>query len=86
MRFVFVSKDEMKKEKEFIVFVVLSLIGMILNSVMLFLCIDVVYQYWNWLNGALDIEAMNLAAKIIATAVVMIYNFISRKIFLEKKE
>ena len=86
MKFVFVSKDDMHKGKEFVIFVVLSLIGMGLNSLILFLCIDVIYAYWMWLNQLINIEAMNLLAKIVATGIVMVYNFVTRKIFLEKKE
>lgn len=86
MKFVFVSKEDMRKDKEFIIFVILSLIGMLLNSVILFICIDLIYKYWLWLNQLIDIEIMNLAAKIIATGIVMVYNFVTRKIFLEKKE
>lgn len=86
MKFVFVSKEDMRKDKEFVIFVILSLIGMLLNSVILFICIDLIYKYWLWLNQLIDIEIMNLAAKIIATGIVMVYNFVTRKIFLEKKE
>lgn len=85
MKFVFVSKD-MRKDKEFVIFVILSLIGMLLNSVILFVCIDLIYMNWNWLNKLVDIEFMNLFAKIVATGIVMVYNFVTRKIFLEKKE
>lgn len=85
MKFVFVSKENMRKDKEFLVFVVLSLIGMLLNSLMLYLFIDLIYEYWQWLNNSISEKEMNVVAKIIATAVVMIYNFITRKIFLEKK-
>ncbi len=74
----------MRKDKEFVIFVVLSLIGMILNSVILYICIDLIYMHWIWLNQILDIELMNLAAKVIATGIVMVYNFISRKLILEK--
>lgn len=86
MKFVFVSRDDMPKDKEFIVFVVLSLIGMGLNSLILYLCIDILYVYWLWLQCIMDIEIMNLFAKIVATGIVMIYNFVTRKIFLEKKQ
>lgn len=86
MRFVFESKEDMRKDKEFVIFVVLSLIGMILNSVILYICIDLIYMHWIWLNQILDIELMNLAAKVIATGIVMVYNFVTRKIFLEKKD
>lgn len=85
MKFVFVSKEDMRKDKEFIIFVVLSLIGMLLNSILLFICIDLIYMNWTWLMQILDREGMNLFAKIIATGIVMVYNFVTRKIFLEKK-
>lgn len=86
MKFVFKSKDDMSKGSEFVIFVILSLIGMVLNSVILFVCIDLIYMHWLWLQNLIDIEIMNLAAKIVATGIVMVYNFVTRKIFLEKKE
>lgn len=86
MRFVFVSKEDMRKDKEFIIFVVLSLIGMLLNSVILYICIDMIYMNWAWFNQLLPIDWMNILAKVIATGIVMVYNFVTRKIFLEKKE
>ena len=72
MRFVFESKENVRKDKEFIVFVVLSLIGMLLNSVVLFVCIELIFMH-------------NIPAKIVATTLVMVYNFVTRKIFLEKQ-
>ncbi len=86
MRFVFVSKEDMRKDKEFVIFVVLSLIGMVLNSVILYICIDLIYMHWLWLNQLISIKWMNIVAKVIATGIVMVYNFVTRKIFLEKKE
>lgn len=86
MRFVFVSKDDMRKDKEFVIFVVLSLIGMLLNSVILYICIDLIYMHWLWLMSILPIDWMNIVAKVVATGIVMVYNFVTRKIFLEKKE
>lgn len=86
MKFVFKSKEDMHKGKEFVIFVILSLIGMGLNSLILYVCIDLTYMNWTWLNQLIDIELMNLVAKVVATGIVMVYNFITRKIFLEKKE
>ncbi len=86
MRFVFVSKEDMRKDKEFVIFVVLSLIGMLLNSVILYICIDLIYMNWLWLNQLITIKWMNIVAKVVATGIVMVYNFVTRKIFLEKKE
>ena len=85
MRFVFVSKDDMGKDKEFVIFVVLSLLGMLLNSLILYICIDLIYAGWSWLNQLILEDWMNLIAKIAATFIVMVYNFVTRKIFLEKK-
>ena len=53
--------------------------------ILLFICIDLIYMNWSWLMQILDRESMNLFAKIIATGIVMVYNFVTRKIFLEKK-
>ena len=86
MRYVFASKDEMSKTREFIIFVILSLIGLGLNSLILYICVDMIYMNWPWLQSWLTIDLMNLAAKIVATGIVMVYNFVTRKIFLEKKE
>lgn len=103
MAFVFVRKEGADKRKEFIIFLVLSLIGLGINTVVLWTCIDVIYNNWPWLQDM--IEGLNgflhgigftsvengqeLAAyfaKIIATGIVMVYNFISRKLTLEKKD
>ena len=85
MRYVFKSKEDMRKEKEFIIFVVLSLIGMLLNSLILYVCIDCIYHDLQWLNKTISAEWMNIVAKVVATSVVMVYNFVTRKIFLERK-
>lgn len=85
MRYVFESKEDIRKEKEFILFVVLSLIGMLLNSLILYVCIDCIYRDLQWLNRMISAEWMNIVAKVVATSVVMVYNFVTRKIFLERK-
>ena len=63
----------MSRRREFIIFVVLSVIGLALND-------GIVLT----LNAGLGLEA-NIA-KICATALVMVYNFVTRKIFLEGDE
>ena len=70
MKYVFVHKEDMSRRREFIIFVVLSVIGLILND-------GIVLA----LNKGLSIEAN--VAKIAATALVMIYNFVTRKILLD---
>lgn len=84
MRYVFLSKDDMRKDKEFFIFVVLSLMGMFLNTILLYLCIDILYSNLGYLKQLLSIERMNIVAKVFATGVVMVFNFITRKIFLER--
>ena len=71
MRFVFNSKfrkDE--KSKELILFVILSVSGLVLNQVLLWFFVEKIALYY-------------MAAKIVATFFVMTWNFISRKVWLE---
>lgn len=65
--------DVTKKQttKDFIVFIILSIGGLILNSIIMYIAVDLMHIH-------------ELIAKIIATAIVMVYNFITRKIFVEK--
>ena len=84
MRYVFLSKDDMRKDKEFFIFVVLSLMGMFLNIILLYLCIDILYSNLGYLKQLLSNEWMNIVSKVFATGVVMVFNFITRKIFLER--
>ena len=65
MKYVFAHKEGMIRRREFVIFVVLSVIVLALNA-------------------GLGLEA-NIA-KICATALVMVYNFVTRKIFLEGDE
>lgn len=70
MKYVFSHRDGMSKRREFVIFVILSVIGLLLND-------GIVLA----LNRGLALEA-NIA-KICATALVMVYNFISRKLLLD---
>lgn len=65
-----VDKEKNSKAKEFIVFIVLSVFGLIINEAIM------------WLLSSIDYKI----TKLIATFVVMIWNFITRKIFLESKK
>lgn len=73
VKFVFDTKQDSNKVKEFIVFVVLSLIGLGINEIIMWFTVEKLSIY-------------DMFAKIIATAIVMVYNFITRKLFLEDKE
>ncbi|WP_251211895.1 GtrA family protein [Adlercreutzia murintestinalis] len=70
MRYVFTHKDGMSRRREFVIFVVLSVIGLGLNDLLMWIA-----------TGLVGISY--LISKIFATAVVMVYNFVTRKVFLD---
>lgn len=86
MKFVFEGKEGMSRKKEFVIFVVLSLIGLALNALIIFICVDGVYMHWPLLQTWFTVDFAESLGKIGATGIVMVYNFITRKMFLEKKE
>ncbi len=86
MKFVFTRRDDMDRRREFIIFVILSLIGLVLNELIIKVSIDVVYASIESLQKLLTPGLVTAGAKIVATGIVMVYNFITRKIFLEKKQ
>lgn len=72
---------EVKKKqtiKEVSLFVMLSIIGLLINQLVLYLMIDVK------LIKFIPKQYLLFVSKIAATTVVMIWNFITRKIFIEK--
>lgn len=85
MKFVFERRDDMGRKKEFVIFVILSAFGLVINEIIILFCIDVVYSHWSWLQSWVGATLATAGSKIVATGVVMVYNFITRKIFLEKK-
>lgn len=85
IKYVFTDKKEMDKKKEFLVFVILSTIGLLINELIIYLCQDILYAKVMWIHNLIPSALIVPVSKIIATAVVMVYNFISRKLFLERK-
>ena len=73
MRFVFSHKEGMSKQREFVIFVVLSVIGLLINDGLMWAGTELV---------AIDYRIV----KIGATAVVMVWNFVTRKLFLDGGE
>ena len=73
MRYVFSHREGMSRTREFVIFVVLSAIGLGINDLLI------------WAGTDLTSFDYRLV-KIFATAVVMIWNFVTRKIFLEGEE
>ena len=77
MKYVFVGRADQSKQTQFIIFIVLSVIGLGINDGIMWI-----------LNGILSPFIPTyyyLVSKIVATAIVMVWNFVSRKIFLEEK-
>lgn len=85
MKYVFERREDLDRKKEFTIFVVLSIIGLGINELIILFCIDLVYANWAWLHNLIGATLATAGAKIVATAVVMVYNFVTRKIFLENK-
>lgn len=69
---VFQVDKEKSSFVSFVIFLALSLVGLGLNQLLM----------WLLVSGA---GIFYMVSKIAATAVVMIYNFITRKLFLEKR-
>ena len=84
-KFVFERKEDMNRKAEFVVFIILSVVGLGLNQVIVWICTVPIYNQVAWIQKYLGYNLVYTAAKVIATAIVMVYNFITRKIFLEKK-
>ena len=65
--------DVKKKQtyKEVLLFAILSIIGLGVNQLVMYLGVDLLNIHY-------------MLCKIIATIIVMIYNFVTRKIFIEK--
>ena len=69
---VFDVDKEKDKRKNFIIFIIFSIIGLGLTELIMWIGTDLMHINY-------------LIVKIIATIIVMVFNFITRKIFLEKK-
>lgn len=87
MRFVFTRREDLSRKKEFIIFLILSVIGLGVNELCIFIGLDIIYKHWAWLRNVMpQWFAEDIFFKFGATGVVMVYNFVTRKIFLEKKD
>lgn len=79
MRYVFTRRDDLSRQKELIVFVTLSVIGLVINELIMWLGQEAF--------AAAGIDYANgpyyMGVKILATAVVMLWNFFSRKKWLD---
>ena len=65
--FVFSESEKVSnKVKEFIVYAVIGIIGLLLTEAIMYLCTDVIGMYF-------------LLSKIIAAVIVLVWNFVARK-------
>ena len=73
MRFVFERREDLSRRREFTIFVVLSVIGLLINSACM------------WAGtAAFGGSALSVTVtKVAATVIVAIWNFVSRKRWLE---
>jgi putative flippase GtrA len=73
MRFVFKRKSEMSRKRAFVIFVVLTSIGLGINDLCMWIGVEFL---------AIDYRIV----KVGATAVVMVWNFVTRKVFLDSSK
>ena len=80
-KFVFQRKENMDRRAEFVIFLILSVIGLGINALIVWGFTGPIYSSSAMLRRLMGYTV----GKIIATAVVMVYNFVTRKKFLEQK-
>ena len=73
VKWVFEVEENRDKKQEFALFVVLSIIGLGINQLIMWLAVE-------------KFRVFYMISKIGATIVVMVYNFVTRKLFLEKRD
>ena len=73
MRYVFTHREDMSRSREFVIFLVLSLIGLAINEAIMAAGVAVL--------GTSALAVMG--TKVLATAIVMVWNFVSRKKWLD---
>lgn len=71
MKFVFQNNKNLSTLKQILIFTLTSIIGLLINQIIIYL-----------LSGLLNIHY--IISKILATIIVMIFNFVSRHIIFEK--
>lgn len=70
VHWVFNVTQDRSQKQDFAVFIILSIIGLGINQLIMWITVDKLHIFY-------------MLSKIGATAIVMVYNFITRKIFLE---
>lgn len=70
MSYVFTHKQDMSRQREFIIFVILSVIGLLINNATMYAGVEFFGIHY-------------LITKIFATVIVAIWNFFTRKVLLD---
>lgn len=70
-KWVFDSQTKNNESKKFVAFIILSVLGLGINQIFLWMFSDIFH-----IN--------DLISKVIATAIVMVWNFVTRKLIVEK--
>lgn len=84
MKYVFERRDDIDRRKEFVIFALLSLIGLGINELILYFGVIICDMAVPKLVADYP-SVITAVVKMAATGIVMVYNFISRKMTLEKK-
>ncbi len=71
IKWVFDVAGERSQTQDLAVFLILSVIGLGINQLVMWVAVDQFHIYY-------------MVSKLGATGIVMVYNFVTRKIFLEK--
>ncbi len=85
MKFVFERRDDMDRKKEFAIFALLSVIGLGINELILYFGVIICDKAVPSIVEGYP-SVVTAVVKMFATGIVMVYNFVTRKIFIEKKE
>lgn len=73
MRFVFTHRSDISRKKEFVIFIILSAIGLALNEIVMSIGTSILGET----------ALMVTVSKVGATAIVTLWNFFSRKKWLD---
>lgn len=73
MRFVFSGKEGTGKRKEFLIFLLIALAALGFTELLMWIFVDIV-------------KTGQLVAKLLSTIIVLIWNFVSRKILLDEEK
>lgn len=82
MKFVFVHREDMARWMEVLIFVVSSVIGLLINVLILWISTDVILPT-GVMPGTTTYAIYTNGGKIVATVVVAVWNFVIRKWLLD---